>query len=568
MPATEQLTQAERDKQEIDPDIDFREIATRPFDELSPNLIGMFKWSGVYHQLQKGFFMIRLRVPGGVLTAPQLRRAGELCKEYAQDQLGITTRQCLQFHWVRQQDIYKVIEGMRAVGVLTSNACGDVCRNVVGCPGQGTCPHEIGDTGAMLRRVADDPELLQEQRNLPRKHKINIVGCGRACGMELMNCQGFHPVVRKTSTGTEERGWEFLAGGGLGQLPHMGQRIFEWVPEDLVPAVAKAGVEAHNRYGDRRRRKYARMKIIVADRGAAGFADLLLELLRERGVDGLDRIEVSGDRAAAIGPIPFEGETVISESDADRSTVRIMIPRGDFSSTEAIRFATWSASRGNGTVMLTQRQNLRLPGVPADQVESLVAEIRAAGYCLDGFEHLPDVVACVGTTMCNLAVSDTPRTRARIVEELAGDRDFWKQVGPLRINMNGCPNSCGHHWIADIGLRGRRFRGKGGSEEGFTITVGGRLDGAGRIGETLVETPADEVVPVLRAILQLYLDERTTAAERFGDFVERVGVEAMRHQLAALEPHEADEPTNARNLELQDLFRRAINEIKDDKNGN
>jgi len=173
MLAKEQLTQQEKDKIEIDPDFDFREIAARPFTDLSTNEIGMFKWSGVYHQLQKGYFMIRLRMPGGILTSKQLKKAGELAKSYAQDKLCITTHQCLQFHWVRQDDIYKIIEGMKDEGVLVTNACGDVVRNVTACPGAGVCRFEEGNTLKIVKEIADDSYSLEEKRNLPRKHKMH-----------------------------------------------------------------------------------------------------------------------------------------------------------------------------------------------------------------------------------------------------------------------------------------------------------------------------------------------------------------------------------------------------------
>ena len=560
MAAKEELTQAERDKLEIDPDFDFRQIAERPFEDLTKSEIGMFKWSGVYHQLQTGYFMIRLRMPGGLLTADQLRRAGKLCTAYGQDQLCITTRQCLQFHWIRQQDIYKVIEGMSEVGVLTRNACGDVCRNVVGCPGQGSCKHEIGDTGKVLLEIADDPELLNEQRNLPRKHKINIVGCGSACGMEMMNCQGWHPVTRKTPDGTAEYGWQFLAGGGLGQLPHLAKPIFAWVPEHLVKHVARAGVEAHNRHGNRRKRKYARLKIIVADRGQEQFAELILDLMRERGIEGLDQIEVAGNTQATIKHIPFEGDSVIPEKTNGSNTVRVIIRRSEFTSAEASQFADWADEYGDGSVMFTQRQNLQFPAVKDYNVQKLLDAAHGAGFRTEGFEHLPDVVACVGTTMCNLAVSDTPNAYRRIVDAFADQEELWKKVGPLRINMNGCPTSCAHHWLADIGLRGRRTRTEQGSEEGFTITVGSRLDGAGYIGEPVVDISATDVVPAIRALLDLYLGDRAADTERFADYVARVGAESISEKLATIADWQAHEPANLRNLELGTVFTNVVKE--------
>ncbi len=558
MPAQPELTQAERDKAEIRPDIDFRDVASRPFDALSKNEIGMFKWSGVYHQLQAGFFMVRLRVPGGLLTSAQLRRAGELASEHAQNELCITTRQCLQFHWVSQADIYKVIEGMAAVGVLTTNACGDVCRNVVGCPMQGVCRHEIGDSRRMLMRIADDPELLHVKRNLPRKHKINVSGCSAACGMLLMNCQGWHPVARPGAGGAEEVGWAFYAGGGLGSLPRLARPIFDWVPEDLVVPVARATVEAHHRFGNRRQRRFARLKIVVDTFGPGAFARQLLTIMRERNVRGLERLEAAASTVPDMAPIPYEGEGLVPERVPGKNTVRVMIPRSVFTGDDAAQFATWAETYGDGTIMFTQRQNLEFRGVPDASVPDLLAALADSGLHTTGFEHVPDVVACVGTTMCNLAVADTPHAYRAITTELAPDEDLWRSLGPLRINMNGCPNSCAHHWIADIGLRGRRSMCTSGSEEGFSLYVGGRLDGPGHIAEHVTDLAGTDVVPVLRQILSAYLAQREDE-ERFGDFARRLGGAGVAAVLGTADGEDT-EPVYMRNRRLQPVFDRVFKE--------
>ncbi len=562
MPATEDLTQVEKDKLEINPDFDFREIAERPFEDLSPNEIGMFKWSGVYHQLQKGNFMIRLRIPGGLMTSEQLRRAAELVDTCGQGLLCITTRQCLQYHWVQQGDIYKIIEGMREVGILTKNACGDVCRNVISCSLQGVCPYELSNTKKMVEVFADDPVLRDQQRNLPRKHKISISGCGASCGQALMNCQGWYPVVRQEADGAETQGWALTAGGGLGGLPHMGKLILDWVPEDLAVDVARAVVEIHNRCGNRRKRKYARLKIIVAEMGVEAFTDLLFDILRENGVEGLERIERAATSEPALKQFPFEGKAVIPQKQEGLNTVRIMIPRSEITGEQTRQIAEWAESYGDGQIMLTNRQNIEIRNVPDDNVQPLSAAIAKAGYRSAGHDHLPDIVACVGTTMCNLAVSDTPHAYRVLTEAFANDEDLWKTVGPLRINMNGCPNSCGQHWIADIGLRGRRTRTETGSEEGFSIYVGGRLDSTGHVGELAMEVASTDVVPAIRAMLTVYLENRSSPRERFGDYARSIGGKALGERASAMFEAEQHEPVNIRNLRLQSVLNKAFEEAR------
>jgi len=570
MPAQMELTQVERDKLDINPDFDFAAIGKRDLDALTPNEIAMFKWSGVYHQLQRGYFMIRLRIPGGLLTSAQLARAGELATAYGQDHLCITTRQTLQYHWIRLADIHKIIDGMKELGIITRNACGDVCRNVVSCSLQGVCPHEIADTGDVVMALADDPVLRDQQRNLPRKHKISVSGCASSCGQALMNCQGWYPVKRTDTDGTAKIGWVLTAGGGLGALPHMGKLIFSWVPADLVVPVARAVVESHNRYGNRRVRKYARLKIVVAEMGVETYRQRLLEIMRESGVTGLDRLEAA-DAPPALAPIPYAGQAVIPQRGGqDLCTVRVIIPRSEISGDDAVRFAGWAAEFGSGTVALSNRQNLEIRDVPASRVAALQARLHEAGWRTEGFELLPDIVACVGTTLCNLAVSDTPAVYRHLTEAFATDTELTAAVGPLRINMNGCPNSCAQHWIADIGLRGRRFRNdKGdsqngnekGSEEGFALFAGGRLDAAGHVGEHVIDIASTDAVPAVRGLLALYLEERSQG-ETFGDYARRLGGCQLGQKLAAALDIARHEPLNQRNTRLQQSLMNVFEEAK------
>ncbi len=553
MPATPELTQIEKDKLTLTPDIDFRGIAQRTLADLTPSEIGMFKWSGVYLQLQGGYFMIRLRIPGGLLSAEQLVRAGQLAEAFGQDRLCITTRQCLQFHWLRKQDIYQIIEGMAAVGILSKNACGDVTRNVVTCPLAGVCPHEITDTHRMLRRIADDDEILNQQRNLPRKHKISVAGCGRACGQTLINCQGWYPIQRKVGNETVV-GWKFHAGGGLGPHPRLADVIFEWVPEDLVVEVARASTEAYRRHGNRRNRYAARLKLVVQRMGAQGYARCVLDILKQRGVQGLERIELTRDSTGDIGEDFLNNQAIIEQKNGGYA-IRLRIPRGELHSADAYRFADWARTYGDGQVMLTNRQNLIFRNI--EQKDKLIGEILAAGYHLDGLERLPDAVACVGTSACPLAVSDTPNVYRLILSELGADEAWWRSIGPLKINMNGCPNSCAQHACMDIGLRGTRRHNAVGSDEGYSIFVGGSLAGKGHLADYVCDVPTAEVVSSLRKMLDFYRAERNGEDETFGTFARRVGVATLRSTLGAATPMEA---TNSRNIMLKPIFLQVVRE--------
>lgn len=561
MPAKAVLTQAEKDKLAIDPDFDFRELAKKSFVDLTPNEIGMFKWSGVYHQLQTKYFMIRLRMPAGVITSEQLRTAAKLARDYAQNSLCITTRQCLQFHWVRLADIYKILDGMKEVGILSKNACGDVCRNVTSCSLQGVCPYEISKTHKIVDAIADDPVILDQQRNLPRKHKISVSGCEAACGNPLINCQGWTPA-EKNIDGSKVIGWKFYAGGGLGSLPHLAKTIFDWVPEHLVVEVAKATIEIHNKYGNRRLRRYARLKIIVDKYGPEAFAYLVLETMKEAGVSGLEEIVIAENPIPNLNKNPFEGQCVIPQKTDDLKTVRVMISRSEMTGDEAVEFANLAEKYGNGELAMTVRQNVELRNIRASHVDSLLSDLAAGDYRLEGFEHLPDIVSCVGTTMCNLAVSDTPLAYHRLLDELGNDTELMKKIGPLRINLNGCPNSCGQHWVADIGLRGMRLQKEHGSEEGFGLFVGGCNDGPGHIGELVANVPAYGIADTVRRVLEIYLDNRAGDPDTFREFSQRIGGEEFRKLLMENPPECLMVPDNEINTDLAELYKKVYEDAK------
>ncbi len=515
-----ELTQVEKDKLEIGPDFDFRELAKRPFEAISPNELGMFKWSGIYNQLQTEFFMVRMVIPGGLLTTKQFNRAVELAEKYARGELCVTTRQTLQFHWVRWEEIHKVIEGLAEVGITTRNAAGDVPRNVIGGSLAGAGPNQVVDSLKLVRAIATDPEI-QNQRNLPRKHKISVASSNDALAQTLINCQGWVPVERAGAVG-----WKFHAGGGLGARPYLAKVIFDWVPEELVLDVARATVEAFRRHGNRQVRTKARLKVVVDAMGAERFGNVLLEILRERGVRGLEKIEPAREPVPNIGKMSLNGEEVIPQKEVGKSIVRIMIPRAELRTNPSRTLSRLADELGDGTLMFTNRQNVELHNVPSENVDKLLGALHEAGFRTEGHEHLPDIVACVGTAMCKMGVSDAPGAFHRLYDALAADEQYWKAIGTLRINITGCPNNCAHAWIADIGLRGRRIRNEAGeSVEGYSIFVGGKLSEAGKIAEHLCDVAAEGLVPAVRKILDTYLANRDSDHERFVDFCERIGIE-------------------------------------------
>ena len=204
----------------------------------------------------------------------------------------------------------------------------------------------------------------------------------------------------------------------------MAKKIFDWVPEELVLPVTQAAAEVYRRHGNRRVRALARLKIVVDQMGAEGFGRKVIEVLEERGVAGVDRLEFAKGPANIL-PAFVDGQPVIAQRQKGFNTVRVIVPRGELGAKGAARFAAWARAYGDGSLQFTARQNLQIRFVPDARVDALVREIHAAGYDTEGFERVPDMVACVGTTQCNLAVSDTPNTYHRLYAELYADKALW-----------------------------------------------------------------------------------------------------------------------------------------------
>lgn len=326
------------------------------------------------------------------------------------------------------------------------------------------------------------------------------------------------------------------------------------MPGDLVVEVAKASCEVFNRLGNRRLRSRAQLKFLVADLGAGGYAAEVMKVLEERRVVGLERIGV-GDHQVAIAKSYLNGQSTLPQRVSGLNVVRVMLERGELTGDEAIRFAELAEQYGNETISFTSRQNFIFHGVPDARKEELVTQLKEDGYRLEGFEHLPDMVACVGTTMCNLAVADTPATYRKLMAELTQDKPWWREIGYLLVHINGCPNSCGQQAIADIGLRGLRKRTDSGSEEGYTVFVGGSLAGEGYPGLPLCDVTGSFVAPVVKAILNIYLEHREGRDETFSEFARRFGVERFKELLQS--PEIAQWNVSFRNQALQNVLQDA-----------
>ncbi len=504
------------------------------FASIDPaDLRGRFRWWGLYtqrrpgihggrtavlapHELEDEYFMLRIRVDGGQLDLAQLRAVAEISRRYARDSADITDRQNIQLHWVRIQDVPAIWRELEAVGLYTTEACGDCPRVIVGSPVAGVSAAELVDPTPAIRAIADrylgDPDYA----NLPRKFKSTVAWLPDVPyeANDIAFLGAVHP--------TRGPGFDLWVGGGLSTNPMLARRLGAWVPLAEVPEVWAAVTALFRDYGYRRLRHRARLKFLVADWGVARFREVL-----ETGY--LYRSLVDGP-APVLPDRPIDHLGVHRQADG-RHYVGVAPVVGRVSGSQLAALAGVVERHGSGRIRLTPYQKLVVLDV--EEPGALVADLRAIGLAAYPSPWRRGTMACTGIEYCKLAIVETKALAATLVSTLAerlGDAGI-----DLTINVNGCPNACARTQIADIGLTGQLVPGPAGElVEGFQVHLGGGLtlaDGQpGGLGRKLRghKTTAAELPAYVERVVRHYLAGRTSAAETFAQWVARADEEALR----------------------------------------
>jgi sulfite reductase beta subunit-like hemoprotein len=458
------------------------------------------KWYGIYGSRQKGDHMARIVNPGGKLSSAQIRVIADLSERVSQALVSFTTRQSVQLHKIQLENLPEMMRDLQAAGMSTFHGCGDVNRNVATCPWASDCKYrrfDVRDT------VLETDRLIAASRdldNLPRKFKITMSGCKGACAQPFINCCNGIAVQKKNPDGTTELGYQVVIGGGMGWKPFVAQELYSFVPKDLMPQVARAVAILFRERGDRTHRRFARLKFVVAREGIAQCRKYLEAIYKNEGIDSGSFLT---EPVEDVGPDVPDRPLLEPDprDDAGLAIQRIMVPQGEISAGDLRCLAELSEMYGDKYVYSTNRQNLELHGVDPAKVSELRSEIAKLGLWAEGFFGLTDVVTCVGTKYCPLAVTYTHGMFDRLQEVVHEDRFI-----PIReravVNITGCPNSCSPYHIADIGLRGLRIRRDVGSIEGYQIKIGGTQE---RFGEILGEFAGYDCIRVVRLVLETFL---------------------------------------------------------------
>ncbi|WP_380675410.1 nitrite/sulfite reductase [Salinigranum sp. GCM10025319] len=511
-----------------------------------------FKWWGLYHQRkgQESYFMMRIGTPNGVLKPGQTEVVAEVAEEYAEGPaenpifgngwVDWTTRQSIQLHWIKLEDIPEIWDRLESVGLSTQQACGDSWRNIVGCPVAGKDKHEHVDALPVAEGLHETYKGHEEHSNLPRKWKVSVTGCSEGCGQGDINDLAFEPATKEID-GSEVRGFNINVGGGLARNePRLARELDVFVTPEEAAEVGGAISALFRDYGNREDRYSARMKFLVDEMGTEEIRETLQEEyvdfeLRTAG-EGL-RESYSYNSGRATGG--HSDHVGVHEQNDGKYYVGLNVLVGRMATEDTRELARVADEYGSGEVRITQRQNLIVTDVPESELDALLDEPLLDTYSPDPTPFMRGSIACTGTEYCSLSIVETKNRMVRYARWLKDNVDLPDGVEDFHIHLSGCTASCAQPQIADVSLRGMKTRKDGEPVEAFDIGLGGGLGENPRFTQWVKQrVPVDEVPGAIRSLLANFEAERE-GDETFREFVERH--EDDEDFLASLiEPEETD----------------------------
>jgi len=470
-----------------------------------------FKWWGVYTQgdgvgatggkggegVTTEWFMMRIGIPNGIISASQLRTIGEITRKYARNLADITVRQNIQLHWLTIESLPEVVDALDAIGLSPKGACGDVVRNVTGCPLAGVAADELIDASPIARGIAQDLTANPEFYNLPRKFKICATGCPSWCSYPEINDIALTAAVRDG-----EVGYSLRVGGGLSNEPHLAVKLDAFVRSDQAIRVARGVTEIfREQQGLRESRERARLKYLFMREGwtAERFLDELNATIGFR-LDPAASERVPDDVLrdhVGIHPQRQPGLAYVGAS----------VLRGRVSGEQLEAAAELAERFGSGALRATVSQNLVIIDVPYAKTGELARELGQIGLHVEGSMFWRGAVACTGTEFCKLAITETKGFTRWLVDEMEERLPQFDQQ--LKLHVTGCPNGCGQHWIADIGLEGKKIKYEGKLTDAFYFCLGGSVGQHAAVSRPVgYRCPAPLVPEAIERLLRQYLVER------------------------------------------------------------
>ncbi|MGM0574445.1 MAG: nitrite/sulfite reductase [Myxococcota bacterium] len=510
--------------------------------------------NGLY--LQRHAYMLRISNPYGLLNSAQMRKLGFIAQHFDRGFGHFTTRQNIQFNWLRLPDVPDVLQHLAEVQMHAIQTSGNCVRNITCDPYAGVAPDELLDPRPYAEMIRQYKELHPEFMYLPRKFKIAMSG-----GRQDRAATAFHDIGLRATERDGEPGWRVLVGGGMGRTPRIAPVIREFLPLDDVISYIEAILRVYNLHGRRDNKFKARIKILVGDMGVEAFRAAVEEEWEAVRHKKLDRDRLDDVRRyfdAAVTHDPAAADSTAHEERAARDPAfadwlrwnvkphrvpgyhvvyaSLKSPRrppGDMITEQFYAVADLMDRFSQGLACATYNQNICLQHVRSEGLPEVFDSLRAMDLATANIDTLTDLICCPGMSYCNLANAGS----IPIAEQISWrfeDLDEVYDLGSIHINVSGCINACGHHHTGHIGILGISKRG----EDYYQIIVGGHAGTderlPARIGEILgPAVPAGEVVDSLERLLECYVDQRTGVEEPFIETLKRTGVEPFREAVYA-----------------------------------
>lgn len=516
-----ELTKLEKDGLDVIETI-INTYSKEGFASIEPSDMDRFKWAGIYQQRPKdGHFMMRVRIPGGIMTSEQARVLAKIAQDYGRDLVDVTTRQAVQFHWLTVDTFPDIFERLAAAGLSSFEACGDCPRQIMGNPLAGIDPHEVLDTRPIVAELEKFFLLNRDFSNLPRKYKMSVSANIYNAAHAQINDLAFTPA-KKNIAGEEVIGFHVWVGGGLSAKPYLAKQLDVFVRPEEVVKVAAGVTTLFRDFGYRQKRTHARLKFLVADWGPEKFKEELIKLVGE--------LETSGeDLTKGWNGGYFYG--LHEQRQPGYYYAGLSVPVGRMNAAELIELARLADEYGDGTIGTCNTQNVLIRHIAKEKV----AAFREEPLIVNRFKLKPDTfvgyaVSCTGTEYCNLALVET-KERMRLLAQYLDEH--IELDTPLRIHMIGCPNSCGQRQIADIGLQGIKVKTPEGMVEAFDVHVGGTLEVPQFNRKLNARVTVDRLGAFLVQLITFYKEERLEG-EEYWRYVERVGLERIQEQVDSI----------------------------------
>lgn len=496
---------------------------------------------GIYGQRQDAEQMVRTKLPFGQYTSEQLRCLAELGDTYSNGILHVTTRQDIQFHFVKIAQVPKALTLLAKHGLTTREACGNTVRNVTACHKTGTCPEELFNVTPYAKAVQSYLIRHPLTQTLPRKFKVTFGGC-HGCGLAAINDIGLNARVRDG-----QRGFRMIIGGGLGSYPKSAEVLHEFLPVRDLIRTCEAVVAVFDKYGDKTNRNKARFKFVLERYGMDKTRQLVQEEFENLADKVYPLIEAPEE---TIPQVPELAATAEFDQDPEfqawvaRNTfeqrqkgyhnIHIKLLLGDLNTDQARAIADIADKLGAGQLINTAHQNIMIPWIRTASLGRVFAELKSLNLSRAGTEELKDMTSCPGSETCNLGITHSRGLIDQLSDDVDNEYTGDTDLDHISVKASGCPNSCGQHHIASIGFSGSARKVNGILAPHYEVMLGGRIDGDAAIfGQVVTKIPAKNAPNAVRRLIADYKKVRNNG-ETFNDYYDRMGKPYFGELLADL----------------------------------